>query len=134
MTPSLEEIRQTAVSAFKTMHDTYFSTLPIEYPNYTSADEEHMTGPYVALDIDMARYMEQFGIGDSESIVRGRLVVYYLYPENTGMNGVGNYLDKIKDTFCYRQLSGISYMEMVTYNVFPSPGLVGVRAEVKFMA
>lgn len=134
MTPSLEEIRRTVISTFKTLVDASYPTLLVEYPNRTAADREHLTGPFVSVDIELSSYMEKFGISDEEMIIKGRLVVYYLYTDNTGMNGSAAFLDSLKDTFCYKQISGITYQDMAVYNVYPSPGIVGQKAVLKFMA
>lgn len=133
MTPSFEETRQTIIAAAKTMLDANFASTVVEWPNYPAANKEHLVYPFIRVLLEFSTAVEQFGISDDDSIIRGKLVFYYLYQENTGLNGVGAFLDAVKNYFCFKALSGVSYGKMVVYNVYPSPGLVGQKIEVRFM-
>lgn len=130
---SLEEIRQLAITAIKSLNDTHYPTLPVNYPNYSNVDFENLSGPFVAVEIRIGSTVEADDIGGAEVMVKGALLISYLYEIGLGMQGAAGYLDVVKDNLCFKTISGINYRGMNIYNVSPYPGIVGQRAELEFL-
>lgn len=131
---SLEEIRRLTITAIKGLNDTHYSTLPVNYPNYSNVDFENLSGPFVAVELRMGETVEAEDISGAEVLIRGKILISYLYEIGVGSQGAAGYLDTIKDNLCFKKIEGINYQGMKIYNVSPYPGIVGQQAQVEFLA
>lgn len=130
---SLEEIRKVVLAEFKALHNALYPTTPVNYPNYTTVDAEHLNSQFVSVELRLADSLELNGVGDEEGIVKGTLSVAFLYPVGVGSQGSAAYLDAIKNYFAFKKINGVCYTRVIISSVSPHPGITGVRMSITFL-
>ena len=130
---SIEEVRSTIILTFKGFHDALFPNVPANYPNYITVDAEHLTAPFVSVQLTFRNGTTIYDVSGLADIIRGELLVSYLYPAGTGMNGSMVYSDMLRNSMTNKKLSGITYLGMTILEVSPAPGIVGQMNVIAFM-
>ena len=130
---NLEEVRQVLFSTFKSFHAASFAVVPVNYPNYLTIDAEHLDAPFVSVQLSFNFGTEAYDISSATDIVRGELLISYLYPEGTGLNRSMTYSDMLRSNFCFKKISGISFKGLKILEVSPAPGIVGQMNVLGFL-
>lgn len=129
---SIEEIRATIATTLKTIHDASHAAIPVMWPNFTTIDLENLTGPFVSVEI-VWDYVALAGCGETDSLVKGRLLISFLRKSGDGLTGAASYADTLLQHICFKKLSGITYQELKVLSVSPYPGIVGQMNVIPFM-
>ena len=129
---SLEEIRQTVATTFKTLHDANYGAVPVNWPNFYVVDTEHMPETYVSVQLSLGRPVEMADVRGTEAIVKGELLISFLRREGAGLTGSSAYSDMLLQNICFKKLSGIYYQGLRILSVSPHPGVVGEMNVIAF--
>ena len=130
---SLEEIRSTIFTAFKTIHEaSSYASVPVNWPNFATVDYENMPAAVVAVEINFARQVAGYDTTGDEIMISGELLVSYLRKSGTGLTGAAGYTDVLNAGFAFKRLSGIYYGAARVLSVSPYPGVVGVMNVIGF--
>ena len=129
----LEEIRQVLFTVFKELHNAFFPTVPISWPNFATVDTENLTGPFVSVQLSFRTATEAYDITADTDIIRGELLISYLRPAGTGMTGSAGYSDMLRTGLCFQEVDGVRFAGLSVLEVSPAPGIVGAMNILKFM-
>lgn len=130
---SIEEIRSTIATTLAGINSTYHPTIPVMWPNFVTIDIEHLTGPFLSIELGLANSIDLFGCGDTEIITKGEVMISYLRKTGDGLTGAAAYSDTLLSRLCYKELSGITYRGLKILSVSPYPGIVGSMNVIPFI-
>jgi len=127
----LEEVRQTVVGAFKTVHDAHYPTTLVNYENFSVVDIEHQEAPFVNLELNFSS-TDQAAMGVREIYVSGILSATFYYQEGHGRQGALSYTDMLNQYLCMQSFDGVHYRAVKPYQVVTFPGWVGTMNNIQF--
>ena len=130
---SIEEIRAAIATTLKSINDTYHAAVPVMWPNFTTVDLENLSGPFISIELSLAKDIDLFGCGQTETLTRGEILISYLRKSGDGLTGAATYTDTLLQRLCYKKLSGVTYQGLKVLSVSPYPGIVGQMNVVSFM-
>lgn len=130
---SIDEIRKELIGGVKTFLSASYPSLLVNWPNKFIVDPEKQTTPYVQVELTFSGQSEPLDSGASNMIVRGNLMIYYLYPAGTGGNGSTAFSDAVKNAFCFKSIGKITMKGLAIVDVDPFPGIVGQMNALAFM-
>ncbi len=128
---SLEEVRQVVMTTFKSVHDVYYPTMLVNYPNFVVVDLEHQIDPFITVELDFDK-TPQAALGEKEINVHGTLIVYFYYRIGTGMSGAYDYTDTLNEYLGMSLIDSIKYQAVSVNNIVSFPGWEGVMNSVVF--
>lgn len=131
---SIEEVRQAVMSLFKTVHTANHSALVVNYPNLVAVDLEHLTGPFISVEITAGETAELDSLGEDDVLIEGTIFINYLLPSGKGTAGAAAYSDTLKNNMCNRKIAGVVYGPLRVFSVSPYPGIVGQSNKISFRA
>lgn len=130
---SYSDIRFAVLSTFKGFHDSLFPSVPANYPNYALVDTEHLEGPFISVQLSFNTATEVYDVVANDDIVRGEILISYLYPVGTGSNGSSNYSDMLRTNLSNKKIQGVTFFGLSILEVSPAPGIVGQMNILPFM-
>lgn len=131
---SLEDIRDTVITSFRTLHNASYSTVPVNYPNFFVVDLEHFTGNFfVNVNLNYGYDVSISDLGSGSSVVRGTLEVSTVTKFGTGTKNVSTYSNMLMSNFLSKTLSGVNYTRMRSYQISPYPGYTGIMNVIEFI-
>lgn len=128
---SLEEVRQTVIGSFKTVHEAHYPSMLVNYPNFVVVDIEHQKNPFISVELDL-KDVEQSAIGERDLLVPGTLRVYFYYRVGQGMSGAYSYTDTLNNYIGMSQIGAIWYHAAKPMTVKTFPGWEGCMNTIKF--
>lgn len=132
---SLEEIRSTIFTAFKTIHEaSSYASVPVNWPNFATVDYEHMPDTVISVALSFGQQIDNYDTTGADVVVVGELLVSYLRKAGTGLTGAAGYTDVLLNGLAFKRLSGVNYRAPRVLSVSPYPGVVGTMNVIKFMA
>lgn len=131
MIASLEEVRQSVMTTFKTAHQANYPTTLVNYPNLVVVDLEHQKDPFVSLRLSLSD-TSRTAIGEEEIYVNGTLEVYFYYREGTGTAHAANYTDMLNTTISMNIFDSLGYREVKPINIKSFPGWEGCLNSIEF--
>ena len=130
---TFEGIRIALFTMFKSVHEGLFPSVPINFPYFSVIDAEKLSGAFVSVQLVYKLGVEVLDTASSDDIVRGELLVSYLYPSGTGLNSSFTYSDMLRDNFSNCKVQDVTFFEMKVLDVSPAPGIVGQMNVLPFM-
>lgn len=131
---SLEDIRDTVITSFRTLHNASYPTVPVNYPNFFVVDLEHFTGSFfVNVNINYGYDVWIADLGSGNNIIKGTLEVSTVTKYGTGTKAMSTYSNMLMTNFLSKTLSGINYTRMRTYQISPYPGYTGIMNIIEFV-
>jgi len=127
---SLEEVRQTVIGAFQTIHEAH-SSLLVNYPNFVVVDIEHQKDPFISVELDL-KDISQAAIGERELLIPGILRVYFYYRDGQGSSGSYSYTDMLNTYLGMTQIDAIWYHAAKPMTVKTFPGWLGTMNTLRF--
>ncbi len=130
---SLEDVRSSAMVAFKSVHEPNYPTMLVNYPNFVVVDLERQKDPFVSVEIMFDR-TPRASLGARDILVEGTLNVYYYFREGHGLSGAYSYTDILNEYLGMSLIDGLQYRAVQTLNVQTFPGWRGVMNSITFDA
>lgn len=127
----LDDVRAAVISNFKTVHDTYFPAMKVNYPNLNVVDLERQVDPFVSLYLDLSK-LQRAALGEKELLVPGSLYVSFYFKENTGTKASSQYTDMLNNALGMKQVGFIYYREVRPMEIKTFPGWVGTMNHLMF--
>ena len=91
---TLESIRQSLISVFKTAHDALYPGVLCNYPNHAVVDIDRQRDPFVSVEL-VFQGAEQAMLGDSDTEAHGIMSVTFYVQDGDGMKSASEYADAI---------------------------------------
>lgn len=132
---SLEEVRSTIGSTFKTLHTASYPTIPVNYPNYFTVDIETFSGLFfVNFCINWGDNVVASDITGSEATVHGNVSISTVGKVKTGTAWASGYSTMLLSGMLFKTINGINYTNMKSVEISPFPGFYGVSNIVSWIA
>lgn len=128
---SLEEVRREVVGMFKRVHETFYSEIKVNYPDYVIIDIERQKDPFVSVDIDLSG-VKRAAYGEREILVPGHLEVFFYSRLNTGMAESLKYTDMLTENLSQLQVGSVCYGALSPRQVQTFPDWKGVKNVIRF--
>jgi len=128
---SLEEVRQTVISSFQAIHEVYYPSTLVDYPNYQVVDIERQTAPFIKVEL-MFDETPRAALGERDILVKGTLYAYFYFRKGAGLSGAYSYTDMLNEYLAMTLTAGIQYQAVRTVNIENFPGWKGVMNGITF--
>ena len=129
---SLDDIRATIVSEFKSVHEANYPDMLVNYPNFVVVDTDVQLDPFVSVGVYFD-HVDQAVLGDSELDVTGRLAVSYYFRQGTGTQGAYKYTDMLNANLVVRKIGSLWVSPVKPFNISTYPGWNGVLNSMRFV-
>ena len=132
---SIEEIRQGLIGTLDTVHDTYYPTITINYPNKFKVDlENYNKSFFVTVSINFGSSIKFSDISSSDLDITGDMKITAVTKYGSGTKDLTEYIDDIISNFVVPGVEGVAFSDMRVLTSSPYPGYHGEVLFIKFRA